>query len=379
MKRKKKITLVALALMTFATTGFAQVKISGYVQGQFQYGESAAALKVGTANDNGNEDFNRIGLRRGRLKFAAEQGIASAVFQLDITERGLGVKDAYLSIKDCWQGIVSVKAGIFDRPFGYEISYSSSQRESPERSTIFQTLFPDERDLGAMLTLQAPSTSAWSILKLEAGLFAGNGIKLETDNKKDFIGHLSANKSVNDNFKFGVGASYYNGRVYQNVGTFAKREYFGFDAQIAIISSFGMTKLNGEYLFGTQPGSLSSSKSPNASTLPAANTYDHIRHFAGGYLMLVQDLGKLPLSAVVKYDFYDPNVKIAGNNIGLNNSDVGDVSFNTLGFGLIFRANSSIRLQAFYELITNDKTNNLADYASDRKDNVFTLRLQYKF
>jgi phosphate-selective porin len=87
----------------------------------------------------------------------------------------------------------------------------------------------------------------------------------------------------------------------------------------------------------------------------------------------------LPLSAVVKYDFYDPNVKIAGNNIGLNGSDVGDVSFNTLGFGLLFRANSNIRLQAFYEMLTDDKTSNLADYASDRKDNVFTLRLQYKF
>ncbi|MDR0789921.1 MAG: OprO/OprP family phosphate-selective porin [Bacteroidales bacterium] len=376
---QKKITIAALALMAMATTGFAQVKISGYVQGQFQYGEPNAALKVGTANDNTDEDFNRIGLRRGRVKFTAENGIASGVFQLDITEKGLGIKDAYLTIKDKWQGIVAVKAGIFDRPFGYEISYSSSQRESPERSTIFQTLFPDERDLGAMITLQAPSTSAWSILKLEAGLFAGNGIKLETDNEKDFIGHLSASKSIDDNFKFGVGVSYYNGKVYKNAEQFVKREYFGFDAQLAVISVLGMTKLHGEYLFGSQPGSRTSSKSPNASTLPAADTYNYMRDFAGGYVMLVQDFGTLPLSAVVKYDVYDPNAKLKGNDIGLNDSGVGDVSFNTLGFGLLWRANSNIRLQAFYEMVTNEKSNNLANYASDRKDNVFTLRLQYKF
>lgn len=373
-----------------------KLKVSGYIQGQFQWGQENGSLKVGSANENPEKSFNRVGIRRGRIKFAYEEGIASGVFQLDITEKGVGFKDAYLSIKDPWLKTNSLKAGVFDRPFGYEISYSSSRRESPERSTIFQTLFPEERDLGAMLTLQAGKTSPLNFLKLEAGLFAGNGIKQETDSRKDFIGHLSANKGWN-NVQIGGGISYYNGGVYQgteniykmdgngfilnndsgNKGKFAKREYIGFDAQLGVKSSLGSTQLRGEYLFGDQPGGSSSSKSPNASTLPTADTY--LRNFSGGYVMLIQDLGKLPFAAVLKYDWYDPNTKISKNEIGLNNTNKGDIAQNTFGFGMLWNINASLRLQAYYEINKNEKTENLAAYNDDRKDNVFTLRMQYKF
>ena len=173
----KKITVFLFALF-IANMAFAQsVKFSGYIQSQYQYGEKDAALKVGTSNENPEESFNRIGIRRGRFKLTATDGkLASGVFQVDVTEKGVGFKDAYLNLKDPWFNTIQLRAGIFDRPFGNEISYSSSRRESPERSTLFQTLFPEERDLGAMLILQPAKTSVWNILKLEAGLFAGNGI-----------------------------------------------------------------------------------------------------------------------------------------------------------------------------------------------------------
>lgn len=373
-----------------------KLKVSGYVQTQYQWGEENASLKVGSANENLKESFNRVGTRRGRIKFVYEKGIASGVFQLDLTEKGIGFKDVYLNIKDPWLKTNSFKAGVFDRPFGNEISYSSSRRESPERSTIFQTLFPEERDLGAMITLQTGKKSPLNFLKLEAGLFAGNGIKQETDNRKDFIGHLSANKKWN-NLQLSGGLSYYNGGVYQgtenvysmkgksfilsnsadNVGRFAKREYIGFDLQFGIKSILGSTLVRAEYLFGTQPGKDSGSKSPNASSLPGYDTY--IRDFAGGYVILVQDLGKLPLAAVLKYDWYDPNTKIADHEIGLNHTTKGDIAQNTFGFGMLWNINSSLRLQAYYEINKNEKTKNISGYEKDRKDDVFTVRIQYKF
>lgn len=372
-------------------------KVSGYIQTQYQFGEKGSALKVGTANENPEKTFDRFGIRRGRIKFLYEDGITSGVFQLDMTEKGVGFKDAYLNIKDPWVGTNALKAGIFDRPFGYEISYSSSRRESPERSTVFQTLFPDERDLGAMLTLQASKTSPLNFIKLEAGLFAGNGIKQETDSRKDFIGHLSIAKNIGSEAKFAVGGSYYNGSVYQgtqnvysmkdngfelnsdasNKGGFAKREYVGFDGQFNILTGAGMTQLRGEYLLGTQPGAKTNSKSPNASALPTTDTY--IRKFNGAYVILVQDLGQSPFSAVVKYDFYDPNTKISNNEIGLNGTTNGDIAYNTLGLGLLWRASNSIRVQAYYDMVKNEKSENLAAFKEDIKDNVFTLRLQYKF
>jgi hypothetical protein len=374
-----------------------KLKVSGYIQGQWQYGQEAASLKVGTGNENADKGFNRIGIRRGRLKFSYSAGPATAVFQLDINEKEVGIKDLYLNLQDPWIKTFALRAGIFDRPFGYEISYSSSRRESPERSLIFQTLFPQERDLGGMLIIQAPKSSAWHILKLEAGLFAGNGIKQETDNRKDFIGHLSVGKEWKK-FSFGAGVSYYNGGVYQGtdntyimkggsfvldtdtkLGDFAKREYIGVDARVGVNSVIGSTKLTFEYLFGTQPGSEKASKSPNSSSLPTSDTY--VRNFGGGYAMLVQSLGKLPVSVLAKYEWYDPNTKVSKDEIGGTAAltSAADISRSTVGVGALWNINKDIRLTAYYDINFNEKSVNLGGYDSDRKDNVFTLRLQYKF
>ena len=374
-----------------------RLKVSGSIQAQYQWGERDAALKVGRANTNPEESFNRIGIRRGRIKLTYDYSSVSGVFQIDITERGVGVKDAYLAAKDPWFGTNVLKAGIFDRPFGHEISYSSSHRESPERSTVFQLLFPEERDMGASLVLKAPKDSPMSFLTLEAGLFSGNGIKEDSDNRKDFIGHLFATGKVSDFADWGLGASYYYGGVLQgnenvyrmsgnafivdnapgNKGKFAKREYFGIDGQFSLKGLFGITQIRAEYLTGTQPGTSAGSKSPNSSTPTVADTY--IRNFNGGYITLVQDLGRLPLSAVMKYDWYDSNTKVSGDNVGQNGTGSADLAQYTFGFGALWHINTALRLQAFYEINKNETTQSLPFFASDVDDDVFTLRLQYRF
>jgi phosphate-selective porin len=393
----KRIILLVIGLCVFICDYVQGQKISGYIQSQYQWGEKDATLKVGIPNENPTEAFDRIGIRRGRIKFIYEESLASGVFQLDITEKGVGFKDAYLQVKDPWFNSLALKAGVCDRPFGNEISYSSSLRESPERSTICQTLFPDERDLGVSLLLQAAKTSPWNFLKLEAGLFAGNGIKQETDSRKDFIGHLSMEKSIGNNLKIGGGVSYYNGSVYQgnetvftmngqtfvadnnpnNKGKFAKREYFGLDARFCLLSEAGMSQIRAEYLAGVQPGSASNSKSPNASALPNSDTY--IRKFQGGYVIYIQDFGTTLFSFVLKYDWYNPNTQVKRNNIGLNATGVGDIASRTLGFGLLWRASNNIRMQAYYEINRNELTENITAYSKDLKNDVFTLRLQYKW
>ena len=386
------------------------LKITGYIQPQFQWGQEAAALKVGTANENPTSSFNRMGIRRGRLKFTYDDGgIASGVFQLNIIDKpGISgatvqLKEAYLNVKDPWTNSNAIRAGIFDRPFGNEISYSSSLLESPERSRIINQLFPDETDLGFMLVLKPAAASPLNFVRFEGGLFAGNAINPETDNRKDFIGHIVAAKPIGTWAKWGLGISYYNGGVYQtnanvytmdgagfvlnsdnaNKGAYAKREYKGVDGQFSFESPLGMTQLRGEYIWGTQPGNSKSTASPNRSALPAAeDTY--IRSMKGWYGIFIQDLGNSPLSAVIKYDVYDPNTKISGDQLGETVS-VGtktnktDVKYSTLGLGALWRINPSIRLQAYYEIVANETSVNLTDYTSDLKDNTFTLRLQYKF
>jgi hypothetical protein len=248
-----------------------------------------------------------------------------------------------------------------------------------------------------MLILQAPKTSPWYVLKLEAGLFAGNGISIDTDSKKDFIGHLSYNNST-PKMKYGVGISLYDGFIFQptnkvytlannvfvensdaaNLNGFAKRQYLGVDAQISTSSMLGLTSLRAEYLMGTQPGSSSSSNSPTATATVTGDTY--IRSFTGGYIHFVQDIADTKHSITVKYDWYDPNSKINGEMIGLTNSKTGkaDMAYSTIGVGYFYRLNQNVKLSAYYDFISNEKTK-VKGYYHNVNDNLLTIRMQYKF
>ena len=89
---------------------------------------------------------------------------------------------------------IALTAGMFARPFGYEINLSSSDRESPERGRMSQVLMKSERDLGMMGTLDLQNHSgAWKLFKADFGLFNGLGITASGhfDNHKDLIGRLA--------------------------------------------------------------------------------------------------------------------------------------------------------------------------------------------
>src|SRR5258705_3723706 len=204
-----------------------RLKISGYIQAQYQIADmsDSAGIANGITSFAGGNFAKgvdkRIILRRARIKFQYdaplnEKGISTSqyVFQLDATERGVIIKDMYAKFTDPWSGWFSITAGNQNRPFGFEIGYSSGLRESPERGRMSQIIFPNERDLGAMLTIQGPKLSKWNWLKLEAGFFNGTGAPgapaqtvtttpfflgsntSDFDKFKDFIGHLSINRAT---------------------------------------------------------------------------------------------------------------------------------------------------------------------------------------
>ncbi len=374
-------------------------KISGYVQAQFQSIDSAGASSFAGGNFPAYTN-NRFVLRRGRIKAAYDNGIAQGVIQFDATEKGLALKDAYIKITEPWLNAVSLTSGVFDRAFGFEISYSSSMRESPERSRLFQTIFPGERDLGTKISFQMPKTSNWNFLKIEGGLYNGTGgTASDFDSKKDFIGNIGINKTTkNEKVNYAFRTSYYNGGYRQpnkfiynnaagigfavdstaeNKGKVARRQYVGVDFQVNSAFPFGMTSLRGEYIQGIQPGTAATSSSPSAD--PAADTY--LRNFNGAYVYLLQNIGQTKHQLVVKYDWYDPNTKAAGNDIGKASSKLTktDLKYTTLGIGWVFRMDANVKFTAYYDLVTNETTNNVVGYSKDLKDNAFTLRVQYKF
>ena len=196
-------------------------KLSGHIQAQVRYAIDTAGNANYRIGDYAGGAFAEntkgvVQVRRGRFKLAYDNTITQAVIQLDCIPKGVSIKDAYLQFTDPWIKTVSVKGGVFDRPFGFEISYSSSSRESPERSRLFQTLFPGERDLGFQLGLQAPENlpPAAQAFNFKGGWFAGNGISDETDRNLDFIGRLGfAIPITSANMSIDGGISGYYGKV----------------------------------------------------------------------------------------------------------------------------------------------------------------------
>jgi phosphate-selective porin len=394
-----------------------RLKITGYIQAQWQLADTAGAVTPYSGGAFPIATDNRFAVRRGRIKFTYENELSTYVLQIDATEKGVVLKDAYVAVKDPWAQFVTLTAGVFNRPFGYEITYSSSSRETPERARIFQNLFPGERDLGAMITLQPKKGTKYEWIKLDAGLFTGNGINSEFDTKKDFIGHLyftKANKA--ETVKFGGGISYYNGGVFQgtkyvytpgevidvtqpglvdstasNKNAFAKRQYLGLDAQVSVQSPIGFTTIRAEYITGQQPGAKAVNASISTGSIINYDTY--IRNVSGGYIYFIQGIGQTKNQLVLKYDWLDPNTKVSGTEIvsksasGKNTGlGIADIKYTTLGIGWNYRFNSQVKFMAYYEIVKNEKTglspvglNRTLDTSKDLKDNVFTLRVQYKF
>lgn len=369
--------------------------LSGYIQLYYMTGQEDAELFVGGKREPGVESYSRIGVRRGRAKLTYSSGIASGVLQIDLTEKGVSFKDVYLQLMLPRLGQSFLRGGVFDRHFGYEITYSSSRRETPERSQVVRTLFPNERDLGLMLSLRPAKESPLSALRLDLALMAGNGIKPEVDSRLDFIARLSTQKTLGSTLEISGGASAYYGSVLQptaevykmqgsafaldsdagKAGGYVPRVYAGVDAQIAYFSPWGLTRLRGEWIIGNQPSEAGSHKSPNGSLLSGPV---YMRPIQGGYLTLVQDLGRTPLSAVVRYDWFDPNRRVSSAQLGHGSTTGADVAYSTLGAGLLWRISPSLRATLYGELIRNETSSVLAGYDRDRRDNRLTLSLQYK-
>jgi hypothetical protein len=297
---------------------------------------------------------------------------------------------------------------MFARPISFEVNYASAFRESPERARVTQTLLPTERDLGAMITLQPKRLSSiLNRISLDFGVFNGQGLtnNLEFDSHKDIIGRLSLVRSKQ--FKiWDVAASvaYLNGGTYQagsshffyqkasvglatfvqdsnpsNVGKIAPREYFEADLQFRIKSRWGTTEIRAEYWQGTQSGLRGSNRSPankDEIALPAFN-----RKFNAGIFYLIQPLFTPKVQLVLKYDWFDPNTQVSGNDIGVPGSNISetDIKYQTYGFGLNYFLNQNLKFIAYYDLVRNEHTRLNNSFAKDVKDDVFTFRIQFMF
>lgn len=379
-----------------------EIAITGYLQTQYQRAQSEGILSF-SGGDFGKNSKDRFMIRRGRLKIDRADKFSSIVFQIDATQNGIQLMDAFIQFHQPDSKSLIFTAGLFNRPFGHSIVYSSGFRDFPERARVFQTLMPRERDIGAMLSLRPQGQ--FKFITAEIAVINGSGYNSrDYDSRKDIVGNLGFkfDSLANKKLHIGFGGSVYRGSVRSDTETYysykeggyishtssdnidwnAKRDYYGANLQVQYDNSFGATVFKAEYIGGTQPGVAASSSiaGPVASTSFAAQpTTDlYLRTFQGYYLWLTQRISKTKFTAIAAYDVYDPNKKISEAEIGLNNTTAGDIRFRTLGYGFTYIVNPRLKLTLYNEHVVNDATQ-LPEYLDDLKDDVFTTRLQYRW
>lgn len=388
---------------------FTNIRISGYMQPQFQVaGEEGAKSYIG--GDFAPNVNNRFMLRRGRIRFdyirfnKTNKASIQFVFQFDGTERGVFIRDFWGRIFENKFQLFAFTAGMFARPFSYELNLSSSDRESPERGRMSQILMKTERDMGFMVSFEPRKPNhPLRYLKIDAGLFNGQGLNApgDFDSHKDFIARAGMKPyPVAKNIFLSFAGSYLNGGLLQtsryiyatdkntksfkvdsglsNIGKISPRKYYGADGQLKLKTKAGFTEIRAEYMTGTQTGTANSSETPAA--LPDANGSYYVRKFNGAYIYLLSNFIKPAHQLGIKYDFYDPNTGVIGDDISNsgNNLTVADIKFSTLGFGYIHYINDNLKLVLWYDKVKNERTN-IPAYKSDKKDDIFTCRLQFRF
>jgi hypothetical protein len=391
---------------------FDNFNVTGYVQPQFQYIESKGA-KSFAGGDFGPYSNNRFMLRRGRIRFDysnfTREGMPRLqfVFQFDGTDKGVFARDFWGRLYDTRYNLFTFTAGIMPRPFSYEVNLGSADRESPERGRITQTLMKVERDLGAMISFEPrQKSSPWYYLKVDVGLYNGQGLNTtggDYDSYKDLVGRVMLKqKRIAGNFYLSGAINGFYGGLASNttakyvmhtdaagIKTFVAdsssdqhgrkmpREYGCVNMELKYKYAWGgATELRGEYWQGINSGVANSTEPP--ANLPAEPVY--IRRFNGMIVYFLQHIGSSRHQLVLKYDWYDPNTKVSGNEIGQAGSTLraADIKYTTFGAGYNFYMNEHIRWTLWYDRVRNENTQ-LAGYTGDIRDDVLTCRLQFRF
>ncbi|HVR40815.1 MAG TPA: porin [Thermoanaerobaculia bacterium] len=317
-----------------------KLKVSGYIQAQYVNDERSVNELT---NPTTTKNLDQFSIRRGRVKFTYQFSNTSRfVIQPDITTSGVVLKDGYVEYIEQWTPWHhTLTAGQFNWPFGFEIGYSSSQREMPERSRVIRTLFPGERDRGVQLS----GLGMLEKFKYQVAIVNGTGTNQSFDfnKRKDLVGRVG--------YTFGpldAGASVYRGSDLVATATNPKgiefdKERQGVDFQwFTPIEGLG---IRGEYITGKQ--------APNPGST-RKESFD----VKGWYFYAIQNIG-VRHQLVLRVDDYD------------GNTDVKNDAVRTIGGSYIFHWDGNSKVMLAYEQPKNQ--------INDPDDNVWTIRYQYSF
>ncbi|GAB4320756.1 MAG: hypothetical protein Kow0074_11270 [Candidatus Zixiibacteriota bacterium] len=324
-----------------------EVDISGYIQTQYEMHEDS---RNATIDDQGNlvkGNKDNIYIRRGRLK-VEYQATKTSKFRIyfDGSKDKLSLLEAWIELKRKFGSVgTKLRAGQQNIPFGFEIEYSSSKRDFPERSTMERMLFAGERERLVNVTV-APVPQ----LEFNVAVLNGPGIKDKEftyespfEDSKDFVGRVRTTHKTG-RMKFSGGVSGYLGKQFDDGDTAdfkTDKNRYGADAQLEFTAfpKLGKSAVRGEVMIGEEFG---------------------LRKM-GFYVWLTQQLGE-HFGAAARYDMFDPNTRIEDGSKLTQVSLAGHYYFDT-----------HVRCTVSYDIRKDEEVGN----NTDKADNILNLVLQY--
>jgi len=385
----------------------AGIRVGGYLQAQYEsHQDSENQLQQGGAPLN----LDRFVLRRARVKVRRAWKYSSVMIELDAnTVHGpssFGVQHAEASL--FYRGdnsedelpIAKLTMGLFDVPFGYELTESPKERLFMERSRQSLAFFPAEPDLGIGLSGKV------LFVKYAVAVMNGEpksevtGFQLRDPNsQKDVIGRVGVDVPIGKRFRVSGGVSALNGYGFhkgtdntKNVvvwkdlnedgqintgelealpgtsGTVSENFFrwsVGADLQLRMKTELGMTQLYGEIVAGSNMDRGLFVADPVLTSIDAREL--------GYYIGLVQQVTPYGVFGL-RYDYYNPNANFLDRQGGKIIPSTQDMQTWAPLVGLVLPGRAKLLLE--YDIIRDYTARDSSGVPIDRKNNVWTLRLQ---
>ena len=436
---------IALSLAALAATASAEVnidtlkaqvdqlaktKVSGFLQGRYEYGFDTSVIDSKSSQLQG-----RFNIKRGRVIVSNEGNLGDFGVQVQYSEGGVQLIDAYASAYDPWKAL-KLRIGSQVLPFGYEVGiWGSSSMELLERSLFEQTVFTGEHDIGAVLSLNSKADFL-QYIDLKAGVFSGNmsvvGIpglgnsangvsQTDFDDGKAFVGRVGFKAPIPAaglDLSGGVSGYYdvltsaqdtvidFAGQLDNTNGTShvskgnsrvdLHKQILDVDLQVnAKVLDLGSTVLRGELYTGENVGlstggvfdPYSSTLQTDANKATVATNKAYIRNALGWNVLLAQNLGAFQVAA--RFEQFDPNTDVSASDVGvLANTSIADVAWTQISGAVSYNLSSNVKFTVEYDHKTNETIGKAfaykagsdnRDYTSDVDNDKGTFQLQYKF
>jgi phosphate-selective porin len=263
-----------------------KLSIGGFFQINGEFGE---------APDSRFPAEDRILMRRARLgvkgSFAED---FSFLLQADFGNNAVGGTNGYRGqITDgyvTWTkySAANVTIGQFKTPFGYEQLLAD-----PKTVTVERSLPNDKLTLSRQIGAMVSGSFAGDRLTYSAGLFNGNGVNNGANDNDQFlyVGRVTGTVVQSGQGRLGVGVDGFSSR---DTGTFTGRHT---GAGVDIQASFGPAEVQAEYLRGHFDRDTGADYGTDGWSV------------LGTYMLVPKTL-----QAVLRYETYDPNRAVGGDD-----------------------------------------------------------------